>query len=138
MVNAKVVCKEKVSHITASIQKYSTSAITEMAENNGLMDVDPEGHRMYGPYGKFIVNLCKIVIPICKNLMRCNTPNMADSKYGGYNGVKVRVRSKVYRHAKIPEYNICVYPEAVVFDTWSARNKTVTIQSSSWHKEYGE
>ncbi len=133
-----VACKEKASYITANIQKYSTSDITEMAENNGPMDVDPEGHKMYGPYGKFIVNLCKIVILICKNLMRCNTLNMADSKYGRYNDVKVRVRSKVYRHAKIAEYIVCVYPEAVVIDTWSARNKTVTIQSSSWHKEYGE
>jgi hypothetical protein len=105
------------------------------------MDVDPEGLRMYGPYGKLIVNLCTIVIPVCKNLMRCSTHNTAVSKYGkygGYKDVKVRVRSKMYSHVKIDASSICVYPEAVVINTWSARNKTVTIQSSSWHKEYGE
>ncbi len=80
-VNAKVVCYKKLSLITVNIQKYSTSDITEMAENNGAMDVDPEGHRVYGPYGKAIVNLTMIVIVMCKNLIRCNTLDMAGSEY---------------------------------------------------------
>jgi hypothetical protein len=138
VVNAKVVCNKKATHITANIQKYSTSDITEMAENNGPMDVDPEGHRVYGPYGKLSVNIITIVPLICKNLMRCNTLNTVERKYGRYNDAKIRVRCKVCRRIKISEYMVCVYPEAVVIDTSSARNKTVTIQSSSWHKEYGE
>jgi hypothetical protein len=65
----KSVCKNNVPNIMANVRKYITSDITEMAENNGQMDVDPEGLGLYGPYGKLIVNLCTIVIHVCKNLM---------------------------------------------------------------------
>jgi hypothetical protein len=137
-VNAKAVCYKKSSPIAVNIQKYSTSDITEMAENNGAMDVDPEGHRVYGPYGKPIVNLTMIIIGMCKILMRCNTLDMAGSEYVKYNDVKIRVRRNECRSTRISEYMAYVYPEAVVIYTWFARSKTVSIQSSSWHKEYGE
>jgi hypothetical protein len=134
----KTVCKKNVSNIMANVRKYSKSDIKEMAENNGQMDVDPEGLRLYGPYSKLKVNLCTIIIHVCNNLMRCSNPNNAVSKYGGYRDVKVRVQSKMHSCVKIDASSICVYPEAVVINTWSARSKTVTLQSSSWHKEYGE
>jgi hypothetical protein len=137
-VNAKVVCYKKSSPKTVNIQKYSTSDITEMAENNGAMDVDPEGHRVYGPYGKPIVTLITIIISMCKIPMRCNTLDMAGSKYAKYNVVNMLVRRNVCRSTRITEYKTYVYPEAVVIYTWSARSKNVSIQSSSWHKEYGE
>ncbi len=89
VVNAKVLCNKKAIHITVNIQKYSTSDITEMAENNGAMDVDPEGHRGYGPYGKLLVNLTTILILMCKNLMRCNTLDMVESEYAQYKDVKI-------------------------------------------------
>jgi hypothetical protein len=137
-VNAKVVCYKKTSPKTVNTQKYSTSDITEMAENNGAMDVDPEGHRVYSPYGKPIVNLIMIIISMCKIPMRCNTLDTAGSKYVRYNEVKMLLRRNVCRSTRITEYMACMYPEAVVIYTWSARSKDVSIQSSSWHKEYGQ
>ncbi len=107
----KAVCKKNAPNIMANVRKYSTSDITEMAENNGQMDVDPEGLRMYGPYGKLIVNLYTIVIHVCKNLMRCSNPNTAVCKYGGYRDVKVHVRNKMYSHVIMDASSICVYCE---------------------------
>ncbi len=132
------VCKKNAPKKVAYVRKYSKSDITEMAENNGQMDVDPEGLRMYGPYGKPIMNLRTLVIHMCKTLMRCSNPKTAVSKYGDCRDAKVRVRSKKHSYVKIVVSTVCVYPEAVVTNTWSARSKTVAIQSSSWHKEYGE
>jgi hypothetical protein len=132
------VCKKNAPNKVAYVRNYSKSDITEMAENNGQMDVDPDGLRMYSPYGKPIVNLCTSVIHMCKTLMRYSNPKTAVSKYGDCRDVKVRVRIKMHSYVKIDVSTVCVYPEAVVTNTWSARSKTVTIQSSSWHKEYGE
>jgi hypothetical protein len=172
-VNAKVVCYIKEVPKTVNIQKYSTSDITEMAEHNGTMDVDPEGHRVYGPYGKRIFNLmCKICICIykipqsvlysarskyawykyVKMKVRRNECKIciciykipksalysARSKYAWYKYVKMKVRRNECRSTRIPEYVKYLYPEAVVTYTWSARRKDVYVQSSSWHKEYGE
>jgi hypothetical protein len=128
-------CKKNAPNKVAYVRKYSKSDITEMAENNGQMDVDPEGLRMYGPYGKPIMILSTLVIHMCKTLMKCSNPNTAISNCSDE---KVRVRSKKYSYVKIVMSIVCVYPETVVNNTWSARSKTVAIQSSSWHKEYGE
>ncbi len=65
-----------------------TSDITEMAENNGAMDVDPEGHRVYGPYGKRTVNLMWEIICICKIPVRCIALDSVRSKYVRYKYVK--------------------------------------------------
>ena len=137
-VNAKVVCYIKAVPKAVNIQKYSTSDITEMAENNGAMDVDPEGHRVYGPYGKRIVNPMWKIICICKIPKSCGALYSARSKYVWYKYVKVQVRRNKCRSTRIPEYITYMHPEAVVTYTWSARSKNVYIQSSSWHKEYGE
>jgi hypothetical protein len=137
-VNAKVVCYIKEVPKTVNIQKYSTSDITEMAEHNGTMDVDPEGHRVYGPYGKRIVNLMMKIISICKIPMRCSVLDRVRSKYVRYRNVKMLVRRNACRSTRITEYITYMHPEAVVTYTWSARSKNVYIQSSSWHKEYGE
>jgi len=137
-VNAKVVCYIKEVPKTVNIQKYSTSDITEMAEHNGAMDVDPEGHRVYGPYGKRIFNLMCKIICICKIPKSCGALYSARSKYVWYKYVKMKVRRNECRSTRIPEYVKYLYPEAVVTYTWSARRKDVYVQSSSWHKEYGE
>jgi hypothetical protein len=89
VVNAKVVCNRKASRIRANTRRYSTSDITEMAENNGLMDIDPEGIRVGGPYGKYIVNLGTIILLMCKNLMRCNPLSTAVCECKRRTGVKV-------------------------------------------------
>ena len=137
-VNAKVVCYIKAVPKAVNMQKYSTSDITEMAENNGAMDVDPEGHRVYGPYGKRTVNLMWKIICICKILMRCSVLDSGISKNVRYKYEKMLVRRNEYRSTRITEYITSMHPEAVVTYTWSARSKDVYIQSSSWHKEYGE
>ena len=137
-VNAKVLCCKMAFPITVHTQKYITSDITEMAENNGAMDVDPEGHRVYGPYGKLIVNLMMIIINMCKIPMRCSILDRARSKYVRYKYVKMLVRRNECRSTRITEYITYMHPEAVVTYTWSARSKDVYLQSSSWHKEYGE
>jgi hypothetical protein len=137
-VNAKVVCYIKAVPKAVNMQKYSTSDITEMAENNGAMDVDPEGHRVYGPYGKRIVNLMWKIICICKIPKSCGALYSARSKYVWYKYVKMKVRRNECRSTRIPEYVKYILPEAVVTYTWSARRKDVYVQSSSWHKEYGE
>jgi hypothetical protein len=137
-VNAKVVCYIKAVPKAVNMQKYSTSDITEMAENNGAMDVDPEGHRVYGPYGKRTVNLMWKIICICKILMRCSVLDSGISKNVRYKYEKMLVRRNEYRSTRITEYITYMHPEAVVTYTWSARSKDVYIQSSSWHKEYGE
>ena len=137
-VNAKVVCYIKEVPKTVNIQKYSTSDITEMAEHNGAMDVDPEGHRVYGPYGKRTVNLMWKIICICKILMRCSVLDSGISKNVRYKYEKMLVRRNECRSTRITEYITYMHPEAVVTYTWSARSKDVYIQSSSWHKEYGE
>jgi hypothetical protein len=137
-VNAKVVCYIKAVPKAVNIQKYSTSDITEMAENNGAMDVDPEGHRVYGPYGKRTVNLMWKIICICKIPERSGALDSARSKYVWYKYVKMLVRRNECRSTRITEYITYIHPEAVVTYTWSARSKDVYIQSSSWHKEYGE
>ena len=137
-VNAKVVCYIKAVPKAVNIQKYSTSDITEMAENNGAMDVDPEGHRVYGPYGKRTVNLMWKIICICKIPKSCGALYSARSKYVWHKYVKMKVRRNECRSTRIPEYVKYLYPEAVVTYTWSARRKDVYVQSSSWHKEYGE
>jgi nitrate reductase cytochrome c-type subunit len=137
-VNAKVVCYIKAVPKAVNMQKYSTSDITEMAENNGAMDVDPEGHRVYGPYGKRIFNLMCKIICICKIPKSCGALHSARSKYVWYKYVKMKVRRNECRSTRIPEYVKYILPEAVVTYTWSARRKDVYVQSSSWHKEYGE
>ncbi len=156
-------CKKNATNKAVYVHIYSKSDITEMAENNGQMDVDPEGLGMYGPYGKPIMNLRTSVISRCKTIVRCSNPmNMhimnictsvmhvcktpvkcsntktAVNKYDDCNVAKVRVRSKKHSYAEIVVSTVCVYTEAVVTNTWSARSKTAVIQSSSWHKEYGE
>ncbi len=108
------VCKENAPNKVTYIGKYSTSDITEMAENNGQMDVDPEGLKMYGPYSKPIMNLHSLVLHVYITLMRCSNPKTDVCKYGDSNDVNVRVRSKKYRYEKIAEGIVCVYPEAVV------------------------
>jgi len=157
------VCKKNAMSRAAYVHIYSKSDITEMAENNGQMDVDPEGLGMYGPYGKPILNLRTSVIPMCKTKARCSNPmNMykmtictsvlqacktpvkcsnpktAVNKHDNRSVVKVYVRSKKHSYAEIIVSRACIYAEAVPTNTWSARSKTVEIQSSSWHKEYGE
>jgi hypothetical protein len=67
-------CKKNAPNKVAYVRKYSKSDITEMAENNGQMDVDLEGLGMYGPYGKPIMNLRTSVIPMCKTKARCSNP----------------------------------------------------------------
>jgi hypothetical protein len=137
-VNAKVVCYIKAVPKAVNIQKYSTSDITEMAENNGAMDVDPEGHRVYGPYGKRIVNPMWKIICICKIPKSCGALYSARSKYVWYKYVKMKVRRNECRSTRILEYIKYIQSEAVVTYTWSARRKDVYVQSISWHKEYGE
>jgi hypothetical protein len=85
---------------------------------------------MYGPYGKNNKNIYLIVIYVYVPLVKYNNPKTGD--------VNVRVPSKQYRYVKMCEGSVCVYPESVVTNKWSARSITVEIQSSSWHKEYGE
>ncbi len=53
-------------------------------------------------------------------------------------GVKVRVRNRVHSCAEKIVCWVCIYVEAIYTNTWSARSKTVEIQNSNWHKEYGE
>jgi hypothetical protein len=157
------VCKKNATSKAAYVHIYSKSDITEMAENNGQMDVDPEDLGMYGTCSKLIMNLRTSVISRCKTTVRCinpmnmhimnicttvlhvcNTPvkcsntKTAVNKYDARNVVKVRVRSVKHSYAERVVSPVCVYAEAVVTNTWSARSKTVAIQSSSWHKEYGE
>jgi hypothetical protein len=132
------VCNVIAENTVINTCKYSTSDITEMAENNGAMDVDPEGHRVYGPYGKRTVNLMWKIICICKILMRCSVLDSGISKNVRYKYEKMLVRRNEYRSTRITEYITYMHPEAVVTYTWSARSKDVYIQSSSWHKEYGE
>ncbi len=75
---------------------------------------------------------------MCKTSVICSNPKTAVNKYDDRSVAKVRVRSKKHSYAEIVVSTVCVYPEAVVTNTWSARSKTVAIQSSSWNKEYGE
>ncbi len=79
-----------------------------------------------------------LVLYVCKTLVMYNNPKTDVCKYGDSGDVSVRVWSKKCRYEKMVEENLCVYPESVVTKKWSARSKTVEIQSSSWHKEYGE
>jgi len=132
------VCKEIAQNKVTNTRKCSTSDITEMAEKNGQMDVDPEGLMMYGPYGKPKMNIYPLVLYVCITLVRYNNPKTDVCKYGDSGDVSVRVWSKKLRYGKMVEGILCVYPESVVTKKWSARSKTVEIQSSSWHKEYGE
>ncbi len=48
MLSVIYVCKEIAQNKVTNTRKCSTSDITEMAEKNGQMDVDPEGLMMYG------------------------------------------------------------------------------------------
>jgi hypothetical protein len=132
------VCNEIAQNTVTNTRKYSTSDITEMAEKNGQMDVDPEGLMMYGPYGKPIMIIYTLVLYVYITLMMHNNPNTDVCKYGDSVDVSVSVWSKKCRYEKMVEGKVCVNPESVVTKKWSARNKTVEIQSSSWHKEYGE
>ncbi len=152
------VCKKDAMSGAAYVHIYSKSDITEMAENNGQMDVDPEVLGMYGPYGKPKMNLRTSVITRCKTIVRCSNPmNMyimsictcktpekcsnsktAVKKHADRNVVKVHVRNEKHSYAEIIVSRVCIYVEVVYTNTWSARSKTVEIQSSSWHKEYGE
>jgi hypothetical protein len=132
------VCKVIAQNKVTNTRKCSTSDITEMAEKNGQMDVDPEGLMMYGPYGKPKMNIYPLVIHVYITLVRYNNPKTDVCKYGDSGDVNVRVRSKRYRYGKLVEGIVCVYPESVVTNKWSVRSKTVEIQSSSWRKEYGE
>jgi hypothetical protein len=93
---------------------------------------------VYGPYGKRTVNLMWKIICICKIPERCGALYSARSKYVWYKYEKVQVRRNKCRSTRIPEYIKYIQPEAVVTYTWSARSKDVYLQSSSWHKEYGE
>jgi hypothetical protein len=109
-----------------------------MAEKNGQMDVDPEGLMMYGPYGKPKMFIYPLVLYVCITLVMYNNPKTDVCKYGDSGDVSVRVWSKKLRYGEMVEGILCVYPESVVTKKWSARSKTVEVQSSSWHKEYGE
>ena len=132
------VCNVIAENTVINTCKYSTSDITEMAEKNGQMDVDPEGLMMYGPYGKLKMNIYPLVLYVCITLVMYNNPKTDVCKYGDSGDVSVRVWSKKLRYGKMVEGILCVYPESVVTKKWSVRSKTVEIQSSSWHKEYGE
>ncbi len=63
------VCKEIAQNTVTNTRKYSTSDITEMAEKNGQMDVDPEGLMMYGPYGAPKMIIYTLVLYVCITLV---------------------------------------------------------------------
>jgi len=132
------VCNEIAQNTVTNTRKYSTRDITEMAEKNGQMDVDPEGLMLYGPYCKPIMIIYTLVLYVNITLMMHNDPKTDVCKYGDSVDVSVSVWSKKCRYEKMVEGKVCANPESVVTKKWSARNKTVEIQSSSWHKEYGE
>ncbi len=93
---------------------------------------------LYGPYGKSIMIIYTLVLYVYVNLMMQNNPNTDVCKYGDSVDASVSVWSKKCRYVKMVEGKVCVGPESVVTKKWSACKKTVEIQSSSWHKEYGE
>ena len=148
-------CKNKTLSGTAYAQIYSKSDITEMAENNGQMDIDPEGLKMYGPYGKIphtaVYIICKIIIKgntpanmyrktlcIRKTANNCGNHATVEKMHTEHIGVKIRVRNSVHSDAVKIMCWVCIYVEIICTVTWSARSKSVKIQSSNWHKEYGE
>jgi hypothetical protein len=138
MLSVIYVCKEIAQNKVTNTRKCSTSDITEMAEKNGQMDVDPEGLMMYGPYGKPKMIIYPLLLYVCITLVMYNNPKTEVCKYGDSGNGSVRVWCKKLRYEKMVEGILCVYPESVVTKKWSARSKTVEVQSSSWHKEYGE
>jgi hypothetical protein len=132
------VCNVIAENTVINTCKYSTSDITEMAEKNGQMDVDPEGLMMYGPYGKSKMIIYTPVLYGNITQMMHNVPKTEVYKYGDPIDESVSVWCKKCKYVKIVMGKVCGSPESVVTKKWSARNKTVEIQSGNWHKEYGE
>jgi hypothetical protein len=135
-----VVYSIMASRKKANTQKYSISDITEMAENNGPMDVDPDGKdtRVSGPAGKFTVSISTGVQYRCKKLVRGNPIVIVIRGYKTSISIKVYINHKMHVTVRIAVGNGNMYKEPVVINVRSVRKKTVPIQSSSWHKEYGE
>jgi hypothetical protein len=159
-VNVSVIymCKMNTLSGTAYAQIYSKSDITEMAENNGQMDIDPEGLKMYGPYGKSTLIPCTAVYIRCTTIIRGNNPvsmyrktlciRKIANKCGNHAtvikmhtehiGGKIHVRNRVRSDAVNIVCWVCIYVVIIYNITRSACSKSVKIQSSNWHKEYGE
>jgi hypothetical protein len=132
------VCNVIAENTVINTCKYSTSDITEMAEKNGQMDVDPEGLMLYGPYGKSKIIIYALVLYVNITQMMLNVPKKEVYKYSDPGDESVSVWCKKCKYVKIVMGKVCGSPESVVTKKWSARNKTVEIQSGNWHKEYGE
>ena len=157
------VCNVIAENTVINTCKYSTSDITEMAEKNGQMDVDPEGLMLYGPYGKSKIIIYALVLYVNITQMMLNVPKKEVYKYSDPGDESVSVWCKKCKYVKIDVYKysdpvdesvsvwckkcknvkidigkVCGSPESVVTKEWSARSKTVEIQSGNWHKEYGE
>jgi len=159
-VNVSVICMCKMNTLsgTAYAQIYSNSDITEMAANNGQMDIDPEGLKLYGPYGKSTLIPCTAVYTRCTTIIRGNNPvsmyretlciRKIANKCGNRATVikmhtehidgKIHVRNRVRSDAVNIVCWACIYVVIIYNITRSACSKPVKIQSSNWHKEYGE
>jgi hypothetical protein len=137
-VNVSVIymCKKNTLSGTAYAQLYSKSDITEMAENNGQMDIDPEGLKMYGPYGKST----EIYMYICirKIANKCGNHATVIKMHTEHIGEKIHVRNRVRSDAVNILCWVCIYVDRIYNIKRSACSKSVKIQSSNWHKEYGE
>jgi hypothetical protein len=75
-------CNVIAENTVINTRKYSTSDITEMAEKNGQMDVDPEGLMLYGPYGKSKMIIYTLVLYVNITLMMHNDTKADVYKYG--------------------------------------------------------
>jgi hypothetical protein len=117
------VCNVIEQNTVINTRKYSTSDITEMAEKNGQMDVDPEGLMLYGPYGKPIMFIYTLVLYVNITLMMHNDPKTDVCKYGNSKDDSVSVWCKKCRYVKMVVGNVCDSPESVVTKKWSARKK---------------